>query len=46
MGASLDHSVPEALEFANGYGNDIKLIMENVHNVKLVFITSINILDG
>ena len=30
VGASLDHSVPEALEFATQYGHQIKLIVEKV----------------
>ena len=30
VAASLEHSVPEALDFARGYGHDIKLIAEKV----------------
>ena len=30
VGASLEHSVPEALEFASGYGHDIKFVVEKV----------------
>ena len=31
VGASLEHSVPEALEFAESYGHSIKLIAEKVY---------------
>ena len=30
VGASLEHSVPEALEFASGYGHNIKFVVEKV----------------
>ena len=33
VGASLEHSVPEALEFAQSYGHSITMVAEKVRNI-------------
>ena len=34
VGASLEHSVPEAIDFATQYGHDIKMVAEKVYHIR------------
>ena len=38
VGASLEHSVPEAIDFATQYGHDIKMVAEKVDLIRRMLI--------